>query len=1100
MSDIVDNRREKLVDTIGRILDSTESARFAVGYFFVSGLTAVRDRLEGVKELRLLIGNTTDRETIEQMAEGYRRLEAVAGAAEEQLYQKGAEARRVAGLAAREVGVSLEVMDQTDEGERLVKTLVRLIEEGRLKVRVYTRGRLHSKAYIFDYEPDGRYEKGVAIVGSSNFTLAGISHNTELNVVVHGNDNHAELGEWFEELWEEAEDFDESLMEEMKRSWAGVPPSPYDVYMKTLYELVRDRLEGEEKARVVVEGDVTRQLADFQRVAFRQAVGIIEEHGGAFVSDVVGLGKSYIGAAIVSHFERTERARPLIICPKPLVEMWERYNEVYHLNARVLSMSMLREGGEGATGCLLDDVRCRDRDFVLVDESHNFRNRDIQRYRLLEEFLSSGKKCCFLTATPRNKSAWDIYNQIKLFHQDDATDLPIDPPNLREYFRLVERGERDLPELLGNILLRRTRNHILRWYGRDSETGKPVDPSRFEAYLSGEKRAYVLVDGRRQFFPKRRLQTVSYSIEAAYAGLYDELRGYLGKPREPGAEPPDDELTYARYGLWRYVLPGKRDQEPYATLRRAGFNLRGLIRVLLFKRFESSVHAFRETVRRLLRAHRSFLAALDEGIVPAGEEAEGILIGSDPDEETQVVDALRAVSGRYAAEDFELDLLKQHIRRDLRLLEKILSLVEPIRPENDAKLQTLKEKLADEPLRSGKRLVFTQYADTARYLHENLNPGGKRDDVDVIFSGDKSKARAVGRFAPRANPEYRFQPGESELSTLIATDVLAEGLNMQDCDKIVNYDLHWNPVRLIQRFGRIDRIGSEYGEIFGFNFLPERGIEANLRLGEILRERIREIQATIGEDAAILEPGEKLNEEAMYAIYEKDETKFEGYEEDEEDLTDLGEAVEYFRQLRDEDPEEFERIASLRDGIRAGRLVGERGLYVFCRSASYRQLYLLDESGEVLTKDLRRILKLVSCEPGESGVRLPAGHNAAVMRVKEQFVREVGERRAEREHRRSRNRGQRYVRRELQVLFANTKDAVVRERINALERPFGGPLLGPVERRLNALQRAAIKGEELLEELEGLYSRYRMYESPSRPEPSREEDETPRIVCSEALT
>jgi len=1099
LSDIVDNRREKLVDTIKRILDSTQSARFAVGYFFVSGLTAVQEKLEDVKELRLLIGNTTDRETIEQMAEGYRRLEMVAGAAEEQLYQKGAEARRVANEAARDVGTSLEIMDQTDEGEKLVKTLVRLIEEERLKVRVYTRGRLHSKAYIFDYEPDGRFENGIAIVGSSNFTLAGISHNTELNVVVHGNDNHAELGEWFEQLWDEAEDFDESLMEEMKRSWAAAPVKPYDVYMKTLYSLVEDRLEDEEKTSVVVSSDITNQLADFQRVAFRQAVGMIEHQGGAFVSDVVGLGKSYIGAAIVSHFERTERARPLIICPKPLVEMWERYNEVYHLNARVLSMSMLRESGDGSTGTLLDDVRYRDRDFVLVDESHDFRNRDIQRYRLLEEFLSSGKKCCFLTATPRNKSAWDIYHQIKLFHPDDATDLPIDPPNLREYFRLVERGERDLPDLLGNILLRRTRNHILRWYGHDSETGKPVDASHFDSYLSGERKAYVLVDDRRQFFPKRRLETVSYSIEAAYAGLYDELRGYLGKPREPGTEPPEDELTYARYGLWRYVLPSKRDQEPYVTLRRAGFNLRGLIRVLLFKRFESSVHAFRETVRRLLRAHRSFLAALEAGIVPAGEEAEGILIESDPDEETQVVDALRAVSGRYAAEDFRLDLLKEHIRRDLGLLERILSLVEPIRPENDAKLQTLKDKLAEEPLRSGKRLIFTQYADTARYLYENLNPGGKRDDIDVIFSGDKSKARAVGRFAPKANPEYRFQSGDTELTTLIATEVLAEGLNMQDCDKIVNYDLHWNPVRLIQRFGRIDRIGSEHGEIFGFNFLPETGIEENLGLGEILRHRIREIQATIGEDAAILEPGEKLNADAMYAIYEKDEATFEGYEEDEEDFTDLGDAVEHFRQLRQEDPEEFERIAALRDGIRAGKNSKERGLYVFCRSGVYRQLYLLDENGEITSRDLRHVLKAISCGREEQSAPLPAGYNAAVMRVKERFGREVRERRAERENRRSRNPGQRYVRRELQALFAGTEDAAARDRINALERPFSGSLTSAVERRLNGLRRSGVKGEGLLRNLEEIHARYRMHEKASRPDTRRQEDDTPRIVCSEAL-
>jgi len=132
----------------------------------------------------------------------------------------------------------------------------------------------------------------------------------------------------------------------------------------------------------------------------------------------------------------------------------------------------------------------------------------------------------------------------------------------------------------------------------------------------------------------------------------------------------------------------------------------------------------------------------------------------------------------------------------------------------------LKSLLAKAPLRDGKRLIFTQYADTASYLYDNLNPGGKRPDIDVIYSSDRSKAKVIGRFAPKANPEYKFQPGEVPLMTLVATDVLAEGLNLQDCDNIINYDLHWNPVRLIQRFGRIDRIGSEHDVVYGYNFLP----------------------------------------------------------------------------------------------------------------------------------------------------------------------------------------------------------------------------------------------------------------------------------------
>jgi len=320
------------------------------------------------------------------------------------------------------------------------------------------------------------------------------------------------------------------------------------------------------------------------------------------------------------------------------------------------------------------------------------------------------------------------------------------------------------------------------------------------SYLTEERQAYVIVGGRHQFFPKRELDTIEYSIEETYQGLYQELREYLSKPRKgQPSKPLANELTYARYGLWHYVIKDKQQREPYASLQRAGANLRGLIRVLLFKRFESSVYAFKETVRRLLRVHESFLTALDQSIVPAGQDAQTILYESDYAEETDLLDALREVSTRYDAADFDLERLREHIAHDIQLLQKILVLVAPITPAQDAKLQTLRQRLADKPLKDGKRLIFTQYADTARYLFEHLNPGGKRDDIDVIYSGDKSKARVVGRFAPKANPEYRFQTNESELFTVIATDVLAEGLNLQDCDKIIKYDLHWNPVRLIHR-------------------------------------------------------------------------------------------------------------------------------------------------------------------------------------------------------------------------------------------------------------------------------------------------------------
>jgi superfamily II DNA/RNA helicase len=1114
--DIIDNRNQKLVDQIKRILDSSLSAHFAVGYFFLSGFTAIAKRLTNIKELRLLIGNTTNRETIEQIAQGYRRLELIEDKIEAQKYPKRAFVKRMASETAANIRSSIELMDQTDEAETLVKNLVQMIEEKRLHVRVYTKGTLHAKAYIFDYgtvyDNKGRAlersEKGIAIVGSSNLTLSGITHNTELNVVIHGNDNHSELTHWFNELWDEAEDFNAALMQEMKQSWAGVPVRPYDVYMKTLYSLVKDRLEDTASKELIIEDEISKQLADFQKVAVNHAVRNIRDYDGAFVSDVVGLGKSFIGAAIVKRFEQTERARPLIICPVPLIEMWERYNELYQLNARVLSMGMLKED-EGDVKTLLNDFRYKDRDFVLIDESHNLRNNSTQRYKVVEAFLGAGKRCCFLTATPRNKTAWDIYHQLKLFHQDDKTDLPIDPPNLKEYFQLVERGEKKLPELLSHILIRRTRNHILRFYGYDSKTHQKVDPTNFRAYLDGTKRAYVIVGGKHRFFPKRELETIEYSIEDTYQGLYQDLRKYMGQSRKRQLiRPPIDELSYARYGLWNYVLKDKQKQEPYNTLQRAGTNLRGLMRVLLFKRFESSVYAFQETIKKLLTAHKRFLEALSQGFVPAGEDAQ-LLLSEDYNqaEEQDLMDELQQVSNKYDLADFDAERLYQHIEHDIKLLQKVLDLVEPITPDKDAKLQTLIKSLSKPNLKNKKRLIFTQYADTAKYLYDNLNPDGACDDIDVIYSGNnKNKSRVVGRFAPNANKEYKFKSGESELNTLIATDILAEGLNLQDGDLIINYDLHWNPVKLIQRFGRIDRIGSDKDVIYGYNFLPELGIERNLGLKQKLKNRIQEIHDTIGEDAAILDKTEQLNEEAMYAIYEQDNKQLSLFDVDDEEFLDLNEAEEILRKLQKEDSEEFERIANLPHGIRTAQFSMQKSTYVFCEASDpnrpdikgYQQLFLLDDNGEIISRDIPRILGAIKATDNTPTSKIPPSHNATVTRVKQQFAEEVKHRQAERDYNQRLTQGQRYIIRELRVFFKSVADEEIKGQVNLLEKAFRSSVNQAVNRELNKLRRDGFTGKELFNQLILIYRQHNMHELQDNSLPTLSQP-IPFIVCSEGL-
>ncbi|PJF30628.1 MAG: helicase [Candidatus Thermofonsia Clade 1 bacterium] len=1105
LSDIIDNRESAhFAERLRRFLVNSQAAHFAVGYFFLSGFAEIADELARLAEVRLLIGNISDRETVEQLAEGYQHLALVKDSIEAQTYRTQLEMLEVRQATAAALRAGVDQLDQTEKLERAAQLLIELIQSGRLQVRVYTRGRLHAKAYIFDYgavydatgAPIERDETGVAVVGSSNLSLAGIQHSTELNVVVRGNANHAALKEWYQALWNEAQEFDQDLMHILRESWAGGLARPYDIYMKALYSLVEDRIDGQQKKPPLWTDELTDKLTEFQKVAVKQAVAMIRQYGGAFVSDVVGLGKSYVGAAILKHFAWAEWSRALIVCPASLVKMWERYNRQFWLNAQVLSMGNLRENGDVTW---LRRTYEQQVDLVLIDESHNFRHTDTQRYRVLQELTAQGKRVCLLTATPRNQSVWDIYSQIKLFHPHDTTQLPVQPANLREYFKLIEIGERTLQELLQHILVRRTRLHVLRWYGYDAETNQRIDPNNFEPYLRGERRAYVCVNDRKQFFPQRQLETVDYSIEATYHGLYDQLRGYIGHGRtEISAELPD-ELVYARYGLWWYVRQEKRLQKPYVDLQTAGANLRGLMRIMLFKRFESSVYAFRETVKRMVKVHRLFLEAMAKGHVPAGEEAQQLLYESDLEDEVALMQALEAVSGLYDINDFEVERLQAHLQHDLAILEKILELVEPIRPEQDAKLQTLKALLEKPALRDKKRLIFTQYADTARYLYEQLNPKSDRA-IEVIYSNNRDKSAIIGRFAPKANPE---SAGTPEVHTLIATDVLSEGLNLQDCNIIINYDLHWNPVRLIQRFGRVDRIGTEHDVVYGYNFLPETGIEHNLGLHDRLARRIQEIHETIGEDTAILERSERLNPEAFYAIYERRIGAISEEELDETEFLSLSEAEEMFRQMREQNSAEFERIRSLRNGIRSAMPEGgKRGVFVLCRSGRYKRAYVVEPSGEIVAKDVSEVLKLLHCTPNTPTGELPSGYSELVMRVKRQFEAEVKQREQEQSHRTRQTVGQRYALDQLRLLMQSSSGEK-REQIQLLEKFLRETSTAGLNRELNRLRQGAVSGNALFESLIKLYHQYGVNnraEQPTSEQIMQEKRENfPIIICSEAL-
>lgn len=1094
-TDVLATKDVRLAEVLCELLPQSRRFSSAVGFFFLSGLREIGDALASVDEIRLLIGNTSTRETIEQLAEVHNHLDPITDELESRRFSKRSERAERVRQTAEHIRDSLALMDQSERDERITMLLLELLRSGKLRVRVYTRGRLNGRAHIFDYRRPAP-EKGIAVVGSSNLTLAGLEDPTELNVIVRDSDgmeNHTALTEWFDRLWDEAQEFDALLMQELEASWAAKPVSPWDIYLKTLYALVKAR--GEERDDALFDDEITRSLADFQRVAVQQAVSLIRRYNGCFVSDVVGLGKSFIGAAIVKHFERSEGRRALIVCPKPLEEMWTRYNERYGLNAAVVPMSMLLTSGRGI------DLfgRYSDRDLVLIDESHGFRNPDSQRYEALSTYLQADdRKLCLLTATPRNSRAWDVFHQVKLFHPEDMSELPIDPPDLKAFFKGIEDGTKSIKDVLRHVMIRRTRRHILRWWGVTEDSRLPMielDDDEARPYLTGEKRCFIRVGDRENFFPKRVLETVRYSIEDTYEGLYGEIRGKLGGSTAAGG---GMALTYARYGLWDYLRPELRDDDRYADLRRTGKSLRGLIRIMFFKRLESSVAAFRVTVERLLQRHELFARAVEGGMVAAGEDAEALLGKAGKDDDADILDQLASITQSYYITDFDSEKLLRDLRNDIAVLRSLLGLTEPITADRDDKVQTLISRLRSSEWDGRKVLLFTQFADTAEYLGRVIDPEGVREDVEVMFGQDKSKARVVGRFAPSANPAFAPKESDSEIMILVATDVLSEGLNMQDCDLVVNYDLHWNPVRLIQRLGRIDRIGSEHDEIHAVNFLPETGIEQNLGILALLRRRIAEIHETIGEDAQILDETEQVNEEAMFAIYEGDTAALDEPAIEDETL-DLNEAEEVLRRLEREDPEEFARIAALRDGIRSAKPGEVKGIFALCQAGEYLQPIVVSESGTSISGDLGRVLHLIRAERHDPApASLPAGFGTRVQEIRESFAENIRARAAAKGHSHRLSSGQKYVLDHLSEMMDREDDEGRVALLAMLKAAFTNTPTPAVRKELQRLKKNDVTGRRLVDALQELYTRHRLRDrvGAKHVTPGAE---VPRIICSEAL-
>ena len=996
MPRIFDNIDESLLPALQETLEIAERADFCVGYFNLRGwhnLADYADRWAGGDGscCRLLIGMHIS--PVDELRRAIR-----TGDNDEFLDNQTVtkEKRRI----AQEFREQLTFGTPTNEHEMALRKLARQIREQKLFVKVYLRHPLHAKLYLMHRKDP--VNPIIGYLGSSNLTMAGLSRQGELNVDVLDGDATEKLADWFEDRWNDrwCLDISEELADIIDESWAGERlVSPYHVYLKMAYHLAREARAGLAEFRIpAIFGDT---LFDFQVAAVKIAAHHLHKRGGVLIGDVVGLGKSIMATALAKVFEDDFHTETLIICPKNLVSMWEDYVHRYRLHAKVLSISRV-----------INELPERTRRYrvVLIDESHNLRNKEGKRWRAIRNYIENNDSLCILlSATPYNKTYLDLSTQLGLFLREDQ-DLGIRPEKLisqlggeHEFIRrhqcpvrsiaAFEKSEDtdDWRDLMRLYMVRRTRSFIVQHYAKEDEQGK---------YLE-------FADGQKSYFPQRTPKTISFRIDDndpndQYARFYsNKVVGAI------------NSLTLPRYGLGNYLASvlqsphSAHQKEIIDGLSRAGTRLMGFCRTNLFKRLESAGLAFQLSVERHILRNFVILHAIENQLdIPLGaqgaelldtrfndedlfdSETEEIINIADGEEATRELEAFAGNStglrteGEYLAKaakvyaaysgplrsrfkwlpsNLFVKALADDLLADAKSLIDVLDHCGAWQPDSDAKLNSLFQ-LIEKQHGNEKILVFTEFADTARYLEEQLNERGIQKLARA--TGDcENPTRLAWRFSPESNEKHKQFPEKEELRVLIATDVLSEGQNLQDCAIIVNYDLPWAIIRLIQRAGRVDRIGQKSDKILCYSFLPADGVERLIRLRARVRQRLDDNAEVVGSDETFFD--DDKGKQIIRNLYNEKSGILDDDGDAEVDLASY--AYQIWKDATDVDPSLTAVVENLPNVVYATKArevdsTGAKGVLVYTRTSQGNDaLAWMDETGNSVTQSQLAVLKVAAC-------------------------------------------------------------------------------------------------------------------------------------------
>ncbi|MGC9070177.1 MAG: helicase-related protein, partial [Elusimicrobiales bacterium] len=907
---IVNEAGKTLKDRFEQLIKDCKFFDCLVGYFNVSGFHAIYKPLQKTERIRILIGIGTTKET-------YKLIRTAKDNPQYQPQFSHAETKQII-----ENIVENEMADSEDSRsiEEGVQKFIEWIREGKLKIRAYPSENLHAKLYIMTFK-EGDRDIGRVITGSSNFTQAGLVDNLEFNVELKNRADYEFAKERFEELWENAVDVSEKYIQTIQeKTWFNPGITPYELYLKFLYEYFKDELSRTDKV-------FTRYLPqnfkrfEYQEQAVLNAKKILEEYGGVFISDVVGLGKTYVAVMLAGQFAGQFDERTLVIAPPALLNRnnpgsWPNVFSDFHIAADFVSMGKLDEAKKL--------TQQREYKNIIIDEAHRFRTETTISYEDIAE-ICRGKRIILVSATPYNNSPRDILAQIKLFQNARKSTIP-GVPDLEEFFGRLEgklkkvNRQKDYNKFLNtsrsnakeirdkvlkHIMVRRTRAEIEKYFAEDLKRNsvqfpEVEDPKPFYYQLND--------DEDRIFMETVRLIT--------------------------------QEFKYARYTPLLYLKKGISDFEAQSQRNMGGF-----MRVLLVKRLESSFYAFRKSIDRFIYSYEMFIKEYENGNVYVSKKYINkifeLLEQGDDDAIQRLIDEGKAE--RYGSKDFRSDFEKD-LNNDFEILKKIKSMWQSIK--RDPKLETLLYNLKNHSILKDKKIIiFTESKETAEYLTENINE--EFGEVALLFHGGSSenvKDKVIENF------DARVRNKKDDYRILISTEVLSEGVNLHRSNIVINYDIPWNPTRLMQRVGRVNRIDTQFDRIYTFNFFPTKQSDSEIELTNIARSKIEAFLTLLGGDSAILTEGEPVSSHELFDKLLSKKT----ITEDEEEESEL-KYLRIIEDIRDKNPELFERIKHLPKKARSAKTFSQYlkdiapsdSLITFFRKGKLMKFFLSDKKSTI---------------------------------------------------------------------------------------------------------------------------------------------------------